>query len=379
MVVGDYAGCRRPRLGMSFGDGSDWTRRGRPRPSDEALENLLAVADQWRGRFRAWKIGPWLVLLVILALYLLSGIYTIAPDEQGVVLRFGRAVRQTGPGPHYRIPWPFEHVLKVQTTQIRKEEIGFRTVSPGPPARYRRIDNEALMLTGDNNIVKLDFIVQYRVKPEPDGARDFLFNVVDPRQAVRDAAEAAMREVIGASKIDDALTEGKQRIQDDTERLLQQTLDEYDSGVDVVTVQLQDVGPPDQVSDAFKDVISAEQDKERMINEARGYSNDIVPKARGRAAQLINEAEAYREAKVRHAEGTAQRFISIYEEYTGAAEVTKKRLYLETMEEILPRVDKIILDENTGRSIVPYLPLDRLTGPRGRRDEQGSGSEAGAR
>jgi membrane protease subunit HflK len=225
------------------------------------------------------------------------------------------------------------------------------------------------MLTGDNNIVDLDFIVQYRVKSTPNGPSNFLFNVADPDQALRDAAEAAMREVIGASKIDDALTEGKDQIQVDAEKTLQDIVDQYQAGIEIVTVKLQDVGPPNPVSDAFKDVISAEQDKERMINEARGYSNDIVPKARGEAAQMINDAQAYRETKVRDAEGVAQRFIAVYEEYEKAKEVTMRRLYLETMEQVLGRVDKIIVDDSMSKEIVPYLPLDQL-GKRPARSDQ---------
>jgi membrane protease subunit HflK len=258
------------------------------------------------------------------------------------------------------LPWPIEEVFKPSVTQIRKEEFGFRTVSVGPPARYRDEDNEALMLTGDENIVKLQFIVQYKVKDEPGGATDFLFNVRDPEETVRAAAEAAMREVVGRNNIDDALTEGKDRIQNDAQTRLQEILDDYDAGIQVVTVKLQDVDPPDQVSDAFKDVISAQQDRERLINEANGYANDVIPKARGQAAQLINEAQGYKAAKVQDAAGQAQRFIALHEEYEKAKEVTRERLYLETMEEVLARTNKILLDESAGGQVVPYLPLDQM-------------------
>jgi membrane protease subunit HflK len=243
-----------------------------------------------------------------------------------VVLRFGAAVREVDPGPHWRLPWPFEDVLKPSVTQILKEEIGFRTTDPGPPARYQDMDQEALMLTGDENIVKLLFIVQYKVRTGPEGVTDFLFNVRDPRETVRAGAEAI--------------------------------LDRYDVGIEVMTVKLQDVDPPDQVSDAFKDVISAQQDRERLINEALGYANDVVPKARGQAAQLVNEAQGYREAKVREAEGTAQRFVALHDEYVKAKDVTRQRLYLETMEEVLPRTHKIVLDDLAAKQAVPYLPLE---------------------
>ncbi len=338
---------------MTFGDGN-WP----PRNNDDAIEGLRELGRQWRGF--AEGIGPILILVLLLLAYMASGIFIVAPDERAVVLRFGKAVREAGPGPHYRLPAPIERELKVQVTAIRKEEIGFLTISPGPPPRYRQIPKEALMLTGDNNIVDLDFIIQYRVKQTPDGLSDFLFNVSDPRQALRDAAEAAMREVIGASKIDEALTEGKERIQQSAHEALQEILDEYGAGIDIVTVKLQDVEPPGDVIDAFKDVISAEQDKERLINEARGYANDILPKARGQAAQVVNEAEAYAEALVNEAEGSANRFVAVYEEYAKAKEVTKRRLYIETMERVLARADKIILDRNVSDQTVPYLSLDAL-------------------
>ena len=338
---------------MTMGNGN-WPPR-----DDDPTVALREFGRQWRTLFD--RIGPGLILLFLLLAYLASGIFIVAPDERAVVLRFGKANRETGPGPHYHIPAPVERVLKVKVTKIRKEEIGFQTISAGPPARYRQIDQEALMLTGDNNIVELDFIVQYRVKQTPEGTTNYLFNVANPRQAVRDAAEAAMREVIGASKIDDALTEGKERIQHDAQKLLQEVLDQYKAGIEIVTVKLQDVDPPDAVNDAFKDVISAEQDKERLINEARGYANDIVPKARGQAAQMLNEAEAYAQAVVREAEGAAARFVSVYKEYVKAKDVTKRRLYLETMERVMQRADKIILDSDVSERMVPYLPLSQLT------------------
>jgi membrane protease subunit HflK len=215
------------------------------------------------------------------------------------------------------------------------------------------------MLTGDGNIIKLQFIVQYRVRPE--AAEDFVFNVRDPRETLRAASEAAMRQVIGNTKIDDALTEGRLLVEQDTQAELQKILNGYEVGIDVVTVKLQDVAPPDPVSDAFKDVISAEQDKERMINEALGYANDVVPRARGRAAQLINQAEGYRLARIQESRGEAERFTAMRQEYEKARDVTRIRLYLETMQEILPRMKKILIDEVAGQQAVPYLPLDSLT------------------
>jgi len=345
-------------------DSYDFPPRGRP---DDPLAEIQRLFDQVRGAFAnrgPARVSPWLIVAIIVLLYALTGIYIVAPDERGIVLRFGRVVREADPGPGYHLPWPFEQVMKPAVTQIRKEEFGFRTVSVGPPARYRDVDPEALMLTGDENIVKLQFIVQYKVKAGATGATDFLFNVRDPVDAVRAAAEAAMREVLGRNDIDNALTEGKEQVQQDAQALLQHILDQYQVGLEVVTVKLQDVDPPDQVSDAFKDVISAQQDKERMINESRGYANDVVPKARGQAAQLLNEAQGYSAAKVQDASGAAQRFIALQQEYEKARDVTRLRLYIETMEQVLPRVNKIILDEIAGKQVVPYLPLDQVIKPK---------------
>jgi membrane protease subunit HflK len=330
---------------------------------DDPLAEIQMVFDKVRGAFAKRgpsRVNPWLIAAIILLVYAGTGIYIVAPDERGIVLRFGRVVREADPGPGYHLPWPFEEVIKPPVTRILKEEFGFRTVSVGPPARYQSVDPEALMLTGDENIVKLQFIVQFKVKTGPTGATDFLFNVRDPQDTVRDAAEAAMREVLGRNDIDNALTEGKEQIQQDAQALLQRILDQYQVGLEVVTVKLQDVDPPNQVSDAFKDVISAQQDKERLINEARGYANDVVPKARGQAAQLLNEAQGYSAAKVQEASGAAQRFIALQDEYEKAKDVTRLRLYLETMEQVLPRVHKIILDDVAGKSVVPYLPLDQV-------------------
>lgn len=347
---------------------------------DDPLEALRDLWEDFRGRVSDRKgsrsggpglsINPLIIVAVVLVLYALSGVFIVGPDERGIVLRFGRVVREVGPGPSYHLPWPIEEVLKPSVTRIRKEEFGFRTIAVGPPPQYRDNDAEALMLTGDENIVKLQFIVQYKIKDEPDGATDFLFNIRDPEETVRAAAEAAMREVVGSNKIDDALTEGKDRIQDGAQKRLQEILDDYDAGIQVVTVKLQDVDPPDQVSDAFKDVISAQQDRERLINEASGYANDVVPKARGQAAQSINEAQGYKAAKVQDATGQAQRFIALHEEYEKAKDVTRERLYLETMEEVLARTNKILLDESAGGQVVPYLPLDQMM--KGRRPEPAS-------
>ncbi len=333
-------------------------------PPKDPVDELRKLMEQVRSSLPSRDGKPWpgpspfMVLGIGLLMWLATGIFIVAPDERGVVLRFGKVVREAESGPHYRLPWPFESVLRPSVTAIRKEEVGFRTVTQGPPARYQEVPVEALMLTGDENIVSCEFIVQYKVRADSSGTTDFLFNVREPETALKAAAEAAMREVLGRTDIDQVLTEGKEQVQQDTQKVLQKILDLYDLGIEVVTVKLQDVAPPNQVNDAFKDVISAQQDKERLINEATGYANDVVPRARGEAAQLINEAEGYQAAKTRDATGVAERFVALQQEYAKAKQVTRRRLYLETMEVVLPGMNKIILDDLAAHQAVPYLPLE---------------------
>lgn len=331
-------------MANGFGNGS-----GRP-PDPERM--LMEALERWRGRFPSSAVGI-AALLGALGLWLATGIYQVNPSEIGVVLRFGRVVTTTSPGLHWHLPWPIEVVLKPPVTRVLKAEVGFRTLDPGPPARYRKVTEEARMLTADGNIVEVDFVVQYRIQ-DPVA---YLFNVIDPLEALRDLAESAMREVVGRTTIDDALTEGRMAVQTASQELLQEALDTYSAGIAVTTVKLQDVVPPGPVQDAFKDVINAEQDRERMINEAQGFANDILPKARGSAAQLINEAEGYAEAIVQVAEGEAQRFELVRREYAKAKDVTRKRLYLETLEEVLPRVDKFVIEGGDAGRTLPLLPL----------------------
>lgn len=298
------------------------------------------------------KTGIWLVLAVVVLIWLATGIYTVGPDERGVVLRFGRMSSTTGPGLNYHLPYPIETVYTPKVTEVKRVEIGFRTIDPGPPARYAARPQESLMLTGDENIVDIDMIVQYLIS---DPAK-YLFSVRDPNGTVHDAAEAALREVVGSKVIDEALTTGKGKIQIETMALIQKILNIYDTGIHIVAVQLQDVDPPKQVRSAFIDVASAREDKNRIINEAQGYRNAIIPETRGKVAQVINEAEAYRAEKTRRATGDADRFKQILAQYLKAKDITRKRLYLETMEDILPGIKKIILDQRKG-GVLPILPL----------------------
>jgi membrane protease subunit HflK len=267
-------------------------------------------------------------------------------------------IRVTQPGPHYRLPQPIERVNKVKVKQVRRIEIGFRTVNPGPPARYRFVPEESLMLTGDEQIVDAQIIVQYQVKDPTK----FLFNVRNlerPQGALMDAAEVALRQVVGQRPIDDVLIGEKLQIEIDIRELLQQIIDGYDSGVGVVEVKLQTVRPPEQVASAFSDVVSAKEDKDRLIKEAEGYREDVLPKARGQAQKILREAEGYKAERTKRAQGDADRFLVVLKEYTKAKDVTRKRLYLETMQRILPGIRKFVIDPEVGGNLLQFLPLEK--------------------
>ncbi len=286
-----------------------------------------------------------------LVLWLLTGTYVVGPDEVGVVQTFGKYTRVTQSGLNYHLPFPIESVLTPKVTEVKRVEIGFRSMGKN---QFRTIEKESLMLTGDENIVDAELIVQYKIKD----AVSYLFNFVEPVLTVREAAEASLRTIIGKHKIDEALTSGKFQIQEETKDLLQSILDKYESGVLVVAVQLQDVSPPKQVSASFKDVASAKEDKNRMINQAEGYRNDIIPKARGEAQAMIREAEGFREARVKRSEGDVAKFNAMLVEYKKAKDVTRKRMYLETMEEVLPNIEKYIVPEGSGGNLLNLLNLN---------------------
>jgi len=294
-----------------------------------------------------------IVLVLVIALYLASGIFVVAPEEQGVVRRFGKFIRIESPGLNYHLPYPIETVVTPAVTRVKRVEIGFRTINPVPPVRYQKFPAEALMLTGDENIVSAEAIIQYKIKDPVS----YLFNIILPEETVKNAAEAALRQIIGERKIDEALTVGKYEIQEETKKLLQDLLDSYESGIFVVAVQLQDVNPPKEVQDAFKDVASAKEDKSKYINEAQGYKNDLIPKARGEAVKMTKEAEGYKIERIRKAEGDVAKFNSILTEYKKGEYITQARLYLETMEEILPNMNKVIVDLKENQSLINLLPL----------------------
>ncbi len=280
-----------------------------------------------------------------LALWLFTGTYMVGPDEIGVVRTFGEYTRVAQSGLNYHFPYPIEQVNTPAVTEVKRIEIGFRTLRNG---QYRSVEKESLMLTGDENIVDAEMIVQYKIK---DPVK-YLFNIVEPELTVRQASEASLRTVVGRNKIDETLTTGKFKIQEETKIQLQLILDKYDSGIHVVAVQLQDVSPPKEVIGAFKDVASAKEDKNRMVNQAEGYRNNVIPKARGEAEAMIRDAEGFKQARIKRSEGDAAKFTTILKEYRKAKSITQKRLYLETMERVLPNIEKIIIpDKNSGNML----------------------------
>ena len=301
------------------------------------------------------SMGVFPAIGIAIVVWLLLGLYSVGPDEVGVVQRFGEYNRLVGSGLNYHFPYPIETVKTPKVTEVKRIEIGFRTIGKN---QYRTIEQESLMLTGDENIVDAELIVQYKIKDPID----YLFNFIGPELTLREASEASLRTVVGRHNIDQALTSGKLMIQEETKELLQITLDKYETGVIVVAVQLQDVSPPKQVIDAFKDVASAKEDKNRMINEAEGYRNDVIPRARGEAQAMIRKAEGFRESRIKRAEGDVAKFKAIVKEYNKAKDVTKERLYLEAMEEILPGIDKYIVPNGKDGNLLNLLNLNGMKG-----------------
>ena len=295
-----------------------------------------------------FKIPP--VIFAGIVLWLLTGVYIVGPDEVGVVRTFGEFTRVTQSGLNWKFPAPIETANTPKVTEVKRIEIGFRSLKNG---QYRTVEKESLMLTGDENIVDAEMIVQYKIKDPVS----YLFNIVEPELTVRQAAEASLRTVVGRNKIDETLTTGKFAIQEETKLQLQAILDKYESGIHVVAVQLQDVSPPKEVIGAFKDVASAKEDKNRMVNQAEGYRNDVIPKARGEAEAMIRDAEGFRDSRVKRAEGDAAKFTTILKEYNKAKTITEKRLYLETMEKVLPDVEKIIVPDKDSGNMLNLLNL----------------------
>jgi len=335
-----------------------------PRPPD--LEDLLR-----RGQDRLQQLLPGgyfsglgiaLILIGALVIWGLSGFFRVQSEELGVVLRFGKHVRTVQPGLNYHLPYPIETVLLPKALRVSTLSIGMTLIDD--PARRgrtkREIPEESLMLTGDENIVDVEFTVLWRIKP--NGAADYLFNIQNPEGTVKAVAESAMREVVGHTNIQPILTGARDATQQAVQELMQKTLDYYGSGIQVQQVQMQSVNPPAQVIEAFNDVQNAKIDLERLQNEAQTYANRVVPDARGRAAQIIQVAEGYKQQAIAEAKGQSARFLKVYDEYKKAPDVTRQRIYLETMERILGSSEKLVYDGGgSGQSIVPYLPLSELT------------------
>src|ERR1700692_1814032 len=310
--------------------------------------------------------GIGLIALAAIAIWGFSGFFRVDPDELGIVLRFGQYVRDAKPGLNYHLPYPVESALTPKVTRVNRIDIGMRAGDDLRRGRASRdVPEESLMLTGDENIVDVDFSVFWLIKP--DGAGDYLFNIQQPEGTVKAVAESAMREVIGRSEIQPILTGARATIETAVQELMQKTLDSYGAGIQVTQVQLQKVDPPAQVIDSFRDVQAARSDAERAQNEAQTYANRVVPEARGRAAQITQAAEAYREQTVAEATGQSSRFLKVYDEYKKAPDVTRERMYLETMERPFNGTAKIILDQGAQNGVVPYLPLNELTRPQASR------------
>ena len=342
--------------------GGPWGHGPRGPQQPPNLEDLLRRGqDRFRGAFPGGgrsRRSILLIILAIIAIWVASGFYRVLPDEQGVVMRFGEWIKTTQPGLNYHLPGPIERVMTPKVTRVNRVDVGFRSVGDiGRNVPARDLPEESLMLTGDENIVDIDFAVFWLI----NDAGMFLFNIQQPEVTIKAVAESAMREIIGRTPIQLVLSEGRRDAEEEVHALTQQILNEYGAGVQVTEVRLQKVDPPGAVIDAFRDVQRSRADLERQRNEAEGYANDIIPRARGESAQMVQEAEAYKQETVAKAEGDAARFLSVYREYARAKEVTTRRIYLETMESVLKDMNKIIIDSRaSGSGVVPYLALPEI-------------------
>jgi membrane protease subunit HflK len=342
----------------------DWyTGDGGGRRDFPDFQNIEGKVKDYFSQSKWWrlrkKIG-WIVLALILGGWGLSGIYVVNPGELGVVRQFGAEISQTAPGLRYHMPYPIQQVNIVNMEEIRRVEVGYRSEDKsGQPALQERHVEEAMMVTGDENIADIQVLVQYKVKD----ASNFLFKVKEPELALKKATEVALRGVIGKTTIDEAMTTGRSRVEQETLKFLQMLIDDYETGLHVIEVKLLVVDPPDEVKDAFHEVVRALEDKNTLIREAEGYREDIVPKARGDAQKMIKAAEAYKEKRIKEAEGDANKFDKVLAEYEKARTVTRERLYLEVMEKVLSKVDKVILGEGVSKgSLQKLFPIKPFAG-----------------
>ncbi len=356
------------------------------RPFDIDMEDKGGeTVEKWRKRLS--KMGnwtAWIIILVIIGFYAIGGLYKVNPSEVGLVKRFGKYVRLTEPGLHYHLPTPVESVETVDIRSIRKVEIGFRTISPPPNPRYREIDDEALILTGDGNIIYAEAVVQWKV----EDPLDFAFNLIpsqrqvsrdypiarldpsqhyyaDPRERyVEKAAEAVLREKIAETTLTEIMTIQRAEVAAEVVESLQEMMDSYSSGIQIANVKLQDTKPPEPTRSAFHDKNSALQDKERKIKEAERYENQEIPRAKGEAEQILNQAEAYKQERIKIAQGDVARFVEVLNKYQLGEDVTQTRLYIETMEDILPKMKKVVLTKGAS-GVLKFLDLEKLSGGEG--------------
>lgn len=323
------------------------------------LEDILRKSqDKLRqampGGGGGWLLPGVLAALVAVVIGFFGFFVRVNTDEVGIVLRFGEYVRQLPPGLHVRLPYPVEEVLLPKVTRANRIEIGMRSAQ-GAGLSPRDVPEESLMLTGDENIVDIDFVVVWKINDAPD----YLFNIQNPEGTVKDVSESAMREIVGQSDIEPILTAARAETEGKVQQLIQRTLDGYKAGVEITQVQLQKVDPPAQVIDAFRDVQAARADEERLQNEAQAYANRVVPEARGEAERILQQAQGYRDRVIAEAKGEAERFEKVLQEYEKAPDVTRQRIFIDTMKEVMSKTDKIIIDKDGG-GVVPYLPLPEL-------------------
>ncbi|HEX4985128.1 MAG TPA: FtsH protease activity modulator HflK [Burkholderiales bacterium] len=339
-----------------------WGKRGSDGPPDldelwrrmnQRLNSLFGGkgggAPPGPGKVRPLGSGFGLLVILIVLVWLASGFYIVDASQRGVVLRFGKYVGSTEAGPRWHWPWPIESAEVVNVTGVRTIEIGYRNNVKS------KVQNESLMITDDENIIDIQFAVQYTLKDPTD----YLFNNRDADKSVMQAAESAIREVVGKNKMDFLLSAGKEKIVDTVQGLLQKILDRYKTGITITRVTMQDAQAPEEVQAAFADAVKAGQDRERQINEGQSYFNDVVPKAKGTAARLLQEGEGYRQSVIANAEGEAARFNQIVAEYSKAPAVTRERLYLEALQQVLTNASKVVIDQKNGSNLL-YLPLEKL-------------------
>ena len=348
--------------GGGGGGQGPWGGGGQSGPPD--FEGLIRKGQDRVRQFLPGGLGGFrtvlLIVLLAVLVWMLTGLYRVQPGEKGVELLFGRFVKTTDPGLNFWAPWPLGSVVTPNVERTNQLNIGFRALGAGSrnvnrTESIRDVAEESLMLTSDQNIIDIDFVVQWRIgKP-----RDFLYNIRDPQQTIKRGAESSIREIVGQTPLEETLATKRQEVEVRTKDVLQRILDDYKAGVIIAEIKLQKVDPPQKVIDAFNDVQRARQDKERQENEANAYRNDILPKAKGEAERLRAEAEAYREQLIKEADGEAKRFISVYDAYMGGRDVTLRRLYLERMQEVMKNSEKVIIDRGQG-GVVPYLPLPEL-------------------